>query len=79
MVLGGMREVILTLQKNPKYKDVVNDLPAPLQIIYKLDSEDPKFQAKANEIVRKNRIKMIFDPEDERDSGKDTEKGGDHE
>ena len=79
LIWGGMRDVIFSLQENPKYKDVVEDLPTSLQIIYKLDPEDPKFRDKSNEIARRNQLKMTFDRDALLSSCKSSEEGGDHE
>lgn len=79
LIWGGMREVIFSLQKNPKYKNIVEDLPTGLQIIYKLDPEDPKFREKSNEIARQNQLRMTFDRDAILNSGESNEEGGGHE
>ena len=79
LIWGGMREVIFNLQGNPKYKNIVEDLPTGLQIIYKLDPEDPKFRDKSNEIARRNQLRMTFDRDALLNSRKSSEEGGGHE
>jgi hypothetical protein len=44
MAGAGIREVLKALSSNPKYKDVLDDLPFPIQVICSVDPADPDYK-----------------------------------